>query len=370
MSAEAEATDILIRMMMEGGQYCLKITGSAAAKGLALAFAGTKLAYERAHGHQKLGGKISARAFLTAFAESDVYALSTDDLKKLKPELKRLHIPYMEYKRTHEQRENNSVDVAIGRVHGEQFQRLCEKLGIGTPEKWDFAAEEIPDEAYEEALADTQGQIIDFVVGPDGVAMRPGQNPTFAPPETSERSEQESEKSETPEKPPKEQDIDAPPPTSVDDVFVDGAPLAENVKRASFLSKVRSGELVPISAAQKLVTETDEKYLRITVPGTKGRERMKVPIDDVLSMPPNTANVMIALRADKEYEIEVLRGARGEYRMHTETGAQIRDGGKWNIGYGTAAHRRSNTAKQTTEKAETPTSVKEPQIEEVKGRGK
>ena len=36
MSAEAEATDILVRMTMEGIQYCFRFTGEAASKGIAL----------------------------------------------------------------------------------------------------------------------------------------------------------------------------------------------------------------------------------------------------------------------------------------------------------------------------------------------
>lgn len=70
MSAEAEATDILVRMTMEGIQYCFRFTGEAASKGIALFFAGVRTLYDRKSGKQKLGGKIKTRAFLDNFVRS------------------------------------------------------------------------------------------------------------------------------------------------------------------------------------------------------------------------------------------------------------------------------------------------------------
>ena len=115
MSAEAEATDILVKVALEGVEYFLRISGTVATKGFAAFFALTKTLYEKTKGRQKLGGKINARTFMNTVTSSEIFPLSKTDLEKLKPEMKRLHIRYMQLKSTKDMRSEGKVDIVISR---------------------------------------------------------------------------------------------------------------------------------------------------------------------------------------------------------------------------------------------------------------
>lgn len=182
MSAEAEATDILVRMSMEGAQYFLRFGGEAAEKAFALFFALIKTVYERTRGHQKLGGKINPRTFLTNFTSSSVFPLSQEDFKKLKPELKRLHIPYMQYKTTKSMRDNETIEISVSKENAERFIRLAENLGIASVAPYDMHTDELTEAEYEQALKDGNAKGVDVSVSPDGITtVNERENPMQAP---------------------------------------------------------------------------------------------------------------------------------------------------------------------------------------------
>ena len=195
MSAEAEATDILVRMAMEGIQYCFRFTGEAATKGVALLFAGVRTLYERNKGKQKLGGKVKTRAFLDNFVSSSVFPLSKTDLDKLKPELKRLHIPYIQYKTTKEMKNEGRVEISVRKDDADRFVRLAESLGIASVKPYDLKINELSSEEYEQAMTEGNSKGVEIKISEDGATVNEQENPTQAPTDHSHRLEPNSTES-------------------------------------------------------------------------------------------------------------------------------------------------------------------------------
>lgn len=314
MSAEAEATDILVRMTMEGIQYCFRFTGEAASKGLALLFAGVRTLYERNNGKQKLGGKVKTRAFLSNFVSSSVFPLSKSDLDKLKPELKRLHIPYMQYKTTKEMKADGRVEISVRKDDADRFVRLAESLGIASVKPYDMQVNELSSEEYEQAMKEGNAKGVDIKISEDGATINEQENPTQAPTDLSLRSEPNS-------------DVSNP----FDMTFDENAGVTSNLEKAYVVGARRDGRLIPISAnkATLLVSETQDTVV-LTIPGTKKQERLIVPKSDVISMEAdNGKSIRIDLRDTHLYEVV----NRKDQSIRKVTGNEIKESGNWALKY-------------------------------------
>lgn len=312
MSAEAEATDILVRMTMEGIQYCFRFTGEAASKGLALFFAGVRTLYDRKQGKQKLGGKIKTRAFLDNFVSSSVFPLSKTDLDRLKPELKRLHIPYMQYKTTKEMKNEGHVEISVRRDDADRFVRLAESLGIASVKPYDLTINELSPEAYEQAMTEGNAKGVDIKISEDGAIVNEQENPTQAPIDRSLRLEPNSTES-----------------SPFNMTFDDKAGITPNLDEAYLVNARRDGRLIPISANKStlLVSEAPDKVV-LTIPGTMKQERLIVPKKDVVSMDADGGkSVRVDLRSTHLYEVVDQRNQP----LRKVTGAEIKEAGKWAI---------------------------------------
>lgn len=312
MSAEAEATDVLVRMTMEGMQYCFRFAGTAATKGLALLFAGTKALYEMKKGRKKLGGKMNTRAFLDNFVSSSVFPLSQSDMEKLKPELKRLHIPYMQYKTTKEMKADGRVEISVRKDDAERFVRLAESLGIASVKPYDIQVEEMSNEEYEQALKDGTAKGVDVKVSEDGITVNEKENPSQAPTDLSPRSEPSSDES-------KPFDLE----------FKDGVGIDANLQEAYKVAARRDGRLIPISAnRERLFVSEQADSVTVIIPGTKQCERLVIPKSDIVSM---TADGGKSVRADLRdthlYEIV----DKNNNPIRKSTGSEIKDAGNWTI---------------------------------------
>lgn len=314
MSAEAEATDILVRISLQGTEYFLRFAGKAAAKGIALLFAALKAVYEKTRGRQKLGGKFNPRTFLESFTASSVFSLSKEDMQKLIPELKRLHIPYMQYKSTKDMKADGKVEISVRQEDAERFVRLAESKGIAALSPHDFKCEEISENTYEELLNDGAARGVDFFVSPDGtVQINERKNPTPAPAAQSPSapSEQSSGKSNT-------SGYTFDPQKGID----------QNLAAAKVEAMRRDGRLVPISANKEtLLVERAKDGVILTVPGTKRSERIFVPQGDITNMDADGGLTIRAdLRADQAYHILDTQNRP----LREMTGREIRERGNWN----------------------------------------
>ncbi len=321
MSAEAEATDILVRMTMEGIQYCFRFTGEAASKGLALLFAGVRTLYERNKGKQKLGGKVNTRAFLNNFVSSSVFPLSKNDMEKLKPELKRLHIPYMQYKTTKEMKADGRVEISVRKDDADRFIRLAESLGIASVKPYDIQVNALSSKEYEQALKEGSAKGVDVTIADDGITVNERENPTQAPVAPSLRSEPNSDASKP-----------------FDLTFDPRAGVAANLDEAYLVAARRDGRLIPISANKEslLVSETQDT-VTLTIPGTKKQERLIVPKSDIVSMNADSGkSVRADLRDTHLYEVV----DRNNNSLRKVTGSEIKESGNWALKYTT--HKKSN----------------------------
>ena len=313
MSAEAEATDVLVRISLQGVEYFLKIAGSATERGLALLFAVIKTIYEKTKGKQKLGGKVNARSFLTNFISSSVFSVSKEDMKKLEPELKRLHIPYMRYKSTKEMKSDGKIEISVRQEDAERFIRLAESKGIAALAAYDFKCEEISENTYEELLNEGAARGVDFYVSPDGeVQINERKNPTPAP------TENRSNPSEPNSKESNSDNFTFDPKKGID----------KNLAAAKVEAMRRDGRLVPISANKDtLLIENAKDGVILTIPGTQQKERIFVPKGDIVNMNADGGLTIRAdLQADKSYHILDTNNQP----VRNMTGKEIRQSGKWN----------------------------------------
>ncbi|MDE5985366.1 MAG: DUF3801 domain-containing protein [Eubacterium sp.] len=313
MSAEAEATDILVRISMEGAEHFLKIAGAAAERGLAFLCAALKAFYEKTRGQQKLGGKINARSFLENFTSSSIFSISKADMKVLEPELKRLHIPYMQYKTSKDMKSNGKVEISVRQEDAERFVRIAESKGIAAVDAYDFSCEEISENAYEELLNEGAAKGVDFYVTPEGVAIvNERKNPLPALTENrSVPSEQLSKASNT------------------DDFNFDASKgIDKNLAGAKIEAARRDGRLVPISANKDtLLQKTTSDGVLLKVPGTKGKEYIFVPKGDIVNMNADGGLTIRAdLRRDESYQIF----SADNQPLKTMTGKEIKESNKWN----------------------------------------
>lgn len=313
MSAEAEAADILVRVSMEGAEQFIKITGTAAKEGFALLAAMLRTVYEKTRGKQKLGGKFNARTFLENFNSSTVFSLTKNDMKLLEPELKRLHIPYMQYKRTKDMKSDGKVEISVRREDAEKFIRLAESKGIAAVEAYDFKGEEISEKEYDELLNGGGAKGVDFFVAPDGtITINEHENPTQAPAAESPSAPSEPNSKEY----------------STDSFTFDpDKGVGKNLAEAKVEAARRDGRLVPISANKEtLLEQTSADGVLLKVPGTKGQEHLFVPKADIVSMfADGGKTVRVDLRRDYHYQI--YDGSKEPLRQMS--GEEIKQSGKW-----------------------------------------
>ncbi len=317
MPAEAEATDILVRVFFEGTEYFLKFAGSAATKGISLVCALGKYALERAAGHKKLGGKINSRKFIDSYIASSIFPLSKADFDKLKPELKRLHIPYMQYKSTKEMKENGIVEISVRAEDAERFIRCAENIGIANVEPYDLKVEELSPEEYEQALNSSGTQGVEVNISEDGITVNNAENPTPAPTDSLNLSEQNSKGSQ--------------PSNPFDMIFNPNKNVNGNLEDAKTVAARRNGDLIPISADKEslLVSESADNVV-LTVPGTKRSERLVVPREDIVSTNANGGQAVTAdLKPNKVYDI-LDKSGNLKRKM---TGSEINATKKWNNAY-------------------------------------
>lgn len=317
MPAEAEATDILVRVFFEGAEYLLKFAGGAATKGVSLVCALGKYAIERTVGHKKLGGKINSRKFIDSFVASSIFPLSKADFDKLKPELKRLHIPYMQYKSTKEMKENGIVEISVRAEDAERFIRCAENIGIASVEPYDLKVEELTPEEYEQALNNSGSQGVEVNISEDGITVNGAENPTQAPTDPSIPSEQNSKESQS--------------SNPYDMIFNPQKNVNSNLEDAKTVAARRNGDLIPISADKEtlLVSENKDNVV-LTVPGTKKSERLVIPREDIVSTDANGGQAVTAdLKPNKSYDI---LDKNGNFKRKM-TGNEINASQKWNNAY-------------------------------------
>lgn len=314
MSAEAEATDILVRVSMEGIEHFVKIAGAAAEQGLAFLFAAIKALYEKSQGKQKLGGKINTREFLQNFTASSVFSLTQEEFKSLKPELKRLHIPYMKYKPNKEMKNNSKIEISVRQEDAERFIRLAESKNIAGLTPYDFQCEEISENAYKEMLENGSAKGVDVSVSQDGtMKVNERENPTPASMEESlsNLSEQNSEISNS-------DNFTFDPKKGID----------RNLIAAKVEAARRDGRLIPISANKDtLLIHQAEDSVILRIPGTKGQERIVVPKGDIVNM---NADGGQTIRADlrRDYKYQILDTNNKPIRK--SSGKEINLSRKWN----------------------------------------
>lgn len=313
MSAEAEATDILVRISMEGAEHFLRIAGTATEKGIAFLFAALKAFYEKTSGQQKLGGKINARSFLENFVSSKVFSLSKADMKALEPELKRLHIPYMRYKTSKDMKADGKIEISVRQEDAERFVRIAESKGIAAVSAYDFECEEISENAYEELLNEGASRGVDFYVTPEGVAIvNERENPVAALIENrSVPSEHNSKESNTEHF-----------------TFDADKGVNKNLARAKVEAARRNGTLIPISANKEtLLHKAGQNEIILKIPGTKGREYLVVPKGDIVNMEADGGLTIRAdLRRDQSYKIVDA----ASHPLKEMSGREIKEAGNWN----------------------------------------
>lgn len=314
MAAEAEATDILLRLTMEGVEYFLRFTGAAAVKGVTFFAAAAKTVWEHERGKQKLGGKINPRAFIENFTASTIFPLSVEELNKLKPEMKRLHIPYMQYKSSREMKNSGQVEISVRREDAERFQRLAEKMGIGTVTPYDINTEEISQAAYDMLMADGDMPSVEAAVTPEGVTIT--ENPTQAATDLSDPSPQSWEKSPVRSEP-----------------FRPKAGIENNLLAAKAEAARRDGRLIPLSINKDTLLsqthyDTNGKLQGVTVivPGTKQQQRLFIPKENIITMDADGGQTILADLLDRKY-YRLSDSRTGQQR--NISGAEIRDGKHW-----------------------------------------
>ncbi len=317
MPAEAEATDILVRIFFEGAEYFLRLGGTMTTKGLSLICAVGKWTIESAVGHKKLGGKINSRQFINSFAASSIFPLSKEDFNIIRPELKRLHIPYMQYKSTNEMKESGIVEISVRKEDAERFIRCCESKGIASVEPYDLSVKELSPDEYEKALENTGTQGVNVNISKDGIIVNNVENPMQAPSDHLVQSEQSLNASQS--------------SNLYDMIFNPKKPINDNLNEAILVSARRKGDLIPISANKKsLLVEQSDYGVTLTVPRTKKSERLIVPQEDISSLNSNGGKTIeVDLKPDKLYEITDNNG-KLKRKM---TGIEIRNSHKWNNPY-------------------------------------
>lgn len=314
MSAEAEVSDIILRVSMEGVQYLLRFSGAATEKMMALFFAGIKTAYSRTKGRQKLGGKISPRAFLSAFVASTVFPLQQEDFNKLKPEMKRLHIPYMQYKTTDAMKQDGRVEISVSKEDADRFVRLAESLGIAAVTPYEAEVDELTPSEYEQALKDGTAKGVDVAISDDGITVNERENPSPAPTDPLNQSAPNSKESE-----PFIMRFD--PTASID----------QNLQQAETVAKQLSGELIPISINREalLQSEAPDK-ITVIVPGTQKTMSMEIPRRDIINpKADNGKTILVNLRARATYVLKKLNINQMPTESIVRTGKEIRDAKWW-----------------------------------------
>lgn len=317
MPAEAEATDILVKVIFEGAEFFLRMGGNAATKGVSFLCALAKLGYERTKGHQKLGGKITSRKFIENFTASSIFPLSKEDFEKLKPELKRLNIVYMQYKQTKDMKNDGIVEISVRKEDADRFIRCAENLGIASVSPYDIQATELSEEEYTQALEKGGAKGVNVTVTENGITVNETANPTQAPTDPLNQSEQNSNASN--------------PFSQYDMVFDPDKSIANNLENAELVAARRNGTLIPISADRDslLISESKDDVV-LTVPGTKKSERIRIPREDVISTQGNGGKSVIAdLKHDKVYDIL----DKNNKPIRKMSGSEIGAEGKWNNAY-------------------------------------
>ncbi len=313
MSAESEATDILVRISMEGAEHFLKIAGAAAERGLAFLFAALKAFYEKTRGQQKLGGKINARSFLENFTSSSIFSIPKADMKVLEPELKRLHIPYMQYKTSKDMKSDGKIEISVRQEDAERFVRIAENKGIAAVEAYNFSCEEISENAYEELLNEGAAKGVDFYVTPEGVVIvNERKNPLPAPMENRHSVPSEPLSKES----------------NIDSLTFDASKgINKNLAAAKIEAARKDGRLVPISANKDtLLEKAASDGVLLKVPRTKGKEYLFVPKGDIVNMNADGGLTIRAdLRRDESYQIF----SANNQPLKTMTGKEIKASGKW-----------------------------------------
>lgn len=317
MAAEAEAASILLRIVMQGAEYCVRFTGAAAGKGAALFLAGLRTAWEHWRGKKKLGGKINPRTFIESFQSSSIFTLDAKDLDKLKPEMKRLHITYMQYKSNKEMKENGQVDISVPSEAAERFARLAKKMGIGTV-ACDVTTEELSPAAYELLTREEGMPGVEATISPDGISIT--ENPPLAMADPGNLSAPSS----TP--------MPAPTPTPPAR-FDPSAGVDKNLMAARADVARREGRLIPLTINKDtLLAKTHyDNAGRVTgvtvyVPGTARRERLTIPRESIVTMDADGGHTIRADLIDtKYYRMEDPSGPRNA------SGREIRDSGRWEL---------------------------------------
>lgn len=300
MSAEAEATDVLVKMTMDGAQYLLKFGGEAAEKIFALFFAGIKTLFEYQKGHQKLGGKINARSFIDNFVASEIFPFSKEDFEKIKPELKRLKIRYMEYKPNEDMKKTGQKEISVRKEDADKFIRLCESLGIATVASYKADVSELSEEEWTQEMSNGPATSVEITAGKDGITINNDANFTQASNDLSGLSEQSLE-------------------NLVENfTFDEGKTLTENLESAIRSANYASGKIIPISANKdRLLKEVSKDSIILGIPNTSGKERFLVPKEDIVSMDVHGGQtIRVDLKADKLYKVlnnnnELMRESTG-----------------------------------------------------------
>lgn len=319
-------------MTLQGAEFFFRIVGEAAVKTLARLFAALNALHEKMKGQQKLGGKIDTRAFINNFIASSVIPLSQEELKKIGPELKRLHIPYMQYRSTKDMKANGIVEISVRNEDVDRFIRIAEQNGIALTDAEDAKIEEITQKEYQEALKDSSVKGIDFYVMPGGeVIVNEHKNPTQAPAGPSNPSESNSEELKLSDTDQKTGSVKEKYSGSTPLEFHEKQGVDKNLKnaysRADYLKREANDEFVPLSINKDtLLIESDSKTVTVYVPGTSRERQLVIPRSDIINMNADGGQTIIAnLGRDKPYQILDKNGRPEEII----TGKEIKDEDHW-----------------------------------------
>lgn len=335
MAAEAEATDILVKMSMTGAEHLIRITGEAATNILAHLIAFLKSTNEKLKGKQKLGGKINTRAFVTSFISSSIIPLSKAELKTLKPELKRLHIPYMQYHSTTDMHSDRKVEISVRKEDIDRFIRVAEQHGIAIVEPYDGKIEELSPAAYEEALKNSGAANVNVEVTEDGVTILENENPSQAPVDPSHPSEPNSGASNSstvettaPQAPVQNGLAPGEPFVFNEQAGVDKNLITARSRASAFIKTAREdGRFIPISINKETLFQSlDGNNLTVFIPGTQRDQSLVIPKCDIVTMEADAGHtIRVDLRPDHPYTIRDNAGRN----LETVTGLEIKNSGSW-----------------------------------------
>jgi hypothetical protein len=201
MNHSGDAAEQIVRISLEGVDYAIRITGSAA-KNIA-AFLLAALRSDGMDGKTKLRGKERLVKMLKSGKETKIFAIKNSDLKQFETESRRYGVTYCVLKEKTDN-PNASVEIMAKAEDASKISRIMDNLefaavSIGSaeaaPEKRESGDRDDTDKLLDELLGDDKDKAEQSITEKGEKALERGQteNPTYARDEKEHPSEPRSE---------------------------------------------------------------------------------------------------------------------------------------------------------------------------------